>query len=146
MLPSSLSFELFLRFDLNAAHSLHVREEAHFHLWRIEATLSGKPLEDGMIVNLPSVREEFEKKISPLEGVLLNSHGSLPESVRLFPTCETLSAHLASEFSATIDSIFRPLNPTLALDSVAITIFEPAQGGKPAYEWGGARVKLRSRP
>jgi 6-pyruvoyl-tetrahydropterin synthase len=126
--------ELILKFELTASHSLSAREEPHPHVWRIEAVVSGEP-QNGFIINLPELRDAFERIIAPLRQTFLNDNPSLDASAQKTPTCETLAQFFYAKFNATIRNQFAQQNPTARTTSVQVAICEPN-----GFEWGAARL------
>lgn len=126
--------ELILKFEMFAAHALSVREEPHLHLWRIEAVVSGEP-QNGMIINLPELRNAFETIVKPLRQTFLNKNPCLNQEAQQTPTCETLAQFFLTKFNAVLATQFAEQNPTVKIKSILVAICEPD-----GAEWGAARL------
>ena len=127
--------KLILNFEFIASHALSVREEAHSHLWRVQAVMVGEPV-NGMVLNMVAVREQFSKALQPLANRHLNDHELLPSETRATPTCETLAAYFFTAFGEILGKEFLSHNPTVQLDAIEVELYEP--NGK---EWGSARLE-----
>ena len=126
--------ELCLKFEFHASHALSVREEPHPHLWKVEIRIQGHP-QNGMIINMPALRDSVQIRLNQLNSTFLNSNSILPLSVQSAPTCETLGAYLYQEFQVVLQNEFVPLNPSLHLSSVEVAICE-----EDGFEWGSAKL------
>jgi 6-pyruvoyl-tetrahydropterin synthase len=126
---------LILKFEFRSAHSLEDYETPHFHGWRVEAVVSGEPV-NGKIADMVSLRESFGKSILPLHARYLNEHPALDAAARRFPTCETLGAYFFRALQKSIASEFRPENPTTKLESVLVALCEDD-----GFERGAARIR-----
>jgi 6-pyruvoyl-tetrahydropterin synthase len=126
--------ELVLKFEFEASHSLTNYETPHSHLWKLEVAIGGEAYQ-GMIVDMMGVRTEVEKLLEDLKGTYLNENNLVDDSVRKAPTCETLDLFFSTRLNEVLKKQFSPLNPTVHLVSVMVTIC--SVGGT---EIGGVRL------
>ena len=115
--------ELVLKFDFISSHSLRGHETPHPHRWWLEFALSGAPLE-GKIIDIVDLRERVMEMIKPLDHVYLNDFSGVPQAVRDFPTCETLSVFFSERLQLLISQYFIDQNPTLKLSSLSVSLCE----------------------
>lgn len=113
--------ELLLKFAFEASHSLGGYETPHPHLWRLEITVGGDPIE-GRIIDIVQLRTGIQREINALEKTFLNDHPKVSPEVRQFPTCETLSHFFATTLEGILQREFLPSNPTAHLISVLVAI------------------------
>ena len=113
--------ELLLKFVFEASHSLASYETPHRHLWRLEMTVEGEPME-GRILDMVILRERIQKQIDPLNHIYLNEYPHTNAQVREFPTCETLSGFFTFELQKILAEEFLSQNPTIKLTSVLVAI------------------------
>ena len=118
-----MKFQLSLKFLFEASHSLSGYEKPHAHLWRLEFSLAGDPVNQ-MIVDLVKVREQVEELLRPLKGRYLNDNPHVNDAVRSSPTCETLSPYFYQRIQTEIIPNFLTKHPTLNLSSLTIGIGE----------------------
>jgi 6-pyruvoyl-tetrahydropterin synthase len=116
-----MRIELLLNFNFEASHSLVGYEEPHPHLWNLEIAFTGTPI-DGKIVDMVSLRVSLQNLIDPIIKTYLNENGHVDESVRAFPTCETLSQHFLTQSQNLIDQHYCSHNSSLRVSSVRIGI------------------------
>ncbi len=130
-----LRTKLILNFEFIASHALSVRETPHNHLWRVKAIIAGEP-QQGMILNMVDVRQQFKGVIEQLANSHLNDNPLLSPSAAQTPTCETLAAHFYGAFSGIIQRDFLEQNPSVQLSAIEVELYEPN-----GHEWGSARLE-----
>ena len=130
-----LRTKLILNFEFIASHSLGVREVPHNHLWRIKVTIAGKP-QQGMILNMVDVRQQFKQVIDGLANCHLNDCVNLNPPARTTPTCEALAAYFYETFSLILSEKFVAQNPSVQLAAIEVELYEPN-----GHEWGSARLE-----
>ncbi len=113
--------ELILKFGFEASHSLTDYEIPHPHLWRLEVSLTGQPIE-GRIADIPILRNQIQLLVDELSTTYLNDNSKVSANVREFPTCETLSEFFYQKLNALLQKQFCQKNPTIQLVSVMIAI------------------------
>lgn len=115
--------ELILNFEFEASHSLAGHELPHSHLWKLEVTIKGNPV-NGRIIDIVLLRERIQKSLEVIKHQYLNKCDAVDETVREFPTCETLSHFFLVEFHKLLKMEFAPQNPTVRLTSVKVALCE----------------------
>ncbi len=113
--------ELILKFEFEASHSLSDYEVPHPHIWRLEISVSGVPIE-GRIIDIVALRGRVEKTLKGLTLTYLNENSWVDSQVRASPTCETLSQYFYNELSQLISIEFLPMNSSLCLESIEVAI------------------------
>ncbi len=117
--------ELILKFTFEASHALDWVnfEIPHPHIWRLEFSIAGNPL-NGRLVDLAHLRVRVQSLLECLGSTFLNTNLRVDDSVRLTPTCETLSVFFKNELQLILDAEFLSLNPSIRLESVLVAICE----------------------
>src|SRR5690348_8168104 len=116
-----MKMELLLKFTFEASHSLAGFETPHPHLWILDLSVAGKPIE-GRILDIVTFRARIQKMVDSLTGVYLNDSLKVDAAVREFPTCETLSYFFASQLNKILSEEYLPHNPSVLLTSVTVRI------------------------
>jgi 6-pyruvoyl-tetrahydropterin synthase len=127
--------ELILKFRFEASHSLSGYETPHPHLWDLEITVGGQPIE-GRIVDIVTLRKRIETLVDEIRSTYLNENQRVTENVREFPTCETLSHFFYKELQTVLMNEFQPSNPSICLTNILVAILEMN-----GVEMGAARLK-----
>jgi len=118
-----MKMELVLKFDFIASHSLQGHETPHPHIWWLEFSLAGDPIQ-GKIIDIVELREEVGEMITPLRNTYLNDFSGVTPAVREFPTCETLSVFFYHRLQAVIAKRFLSQNPSLKISSLSVALCE----------------------
>ena len=118
-----IKMELILKFDFVSSHSLKGHETPHPHLWWLEFSLAGEPIE-GKIIDIVELRERVFEMIAPMRGVYLNEFSGVTQSVREFPTCETLSVFFYERLHSLIARQFLSQNASLRISSLSVALCE----------------------
>lgn len=113
--------ELVLKFVFEASHSLAGYETPHPHLWRLEVSFTGQPLE-GKVIDIVRAREVILSQVGLIQKTYLNTNPLLDPATQKAPTCETLSLFFWNRITHLVDTQFRSENPTTQLHSVSIAI------------------------
>jgi 6-pyruvoyl-tetrahydropterin synthase len=115
--------ELILGFNFEASHSLSDYEQPHLHLWRLECTFSGKPI-DGRILDMVQTRARIETLLESVSLTYLNENQNLTPEARRFPTCETLTHYFKLHLEQMVLTEFCKINSTIQLRSISVSIGE----------------------
>ena len=126
--------ELLLKFVFEATHSLADYEEPHPHIWKLKVGISGDAI-GGRILDIVKLRASAQSRVDRLVGTNLNENPIVYDSVREFPTCETLSVYFFREFQNMLNQEFLASNPSVKLSVVEVAICDMAQ-----FELGAIRL------
>ena len=113
--------ELILKFEFEASHSLSGYEAPHPHIWLLETSISGHPVE-GKIIDMILLRQRLQNLVNPLALTYLNENITVDSSVQKFPTCESLCSYFKNQIQDLIKTEFLKENNTLKVEFVSVAL------------------------
>src|SRR5437763_646129 len=118
-----MKLELILKFEFEASHSLGGYETPHPHIFKLETSISGKPI-NGWLIDLVILNRRIGLLTRDLHKTFLNENEKANQMVRDFPTCESLAPFFYERLSGIIKHEFLSQNPSLGLSYVQVSICE----------------------
>jgi 6-pyruvoyl-tetrahydropterin synthase len=115
--------ELIVKFSFEASHSLFDYEIPHPHIWRLEVSILGVPVES-RIIDIVKLRGEIDSILAGIKSTYLNENNLINSEARFSPTCETLCPYFFSRIENLLETQFVQSNPSAKLSSVSIAICE----------------------